>query len=457
MVRNILIKTLVIFTFCLLLAFGCGKKIEKDDTSDGTPTREDRGIDPRDDLRVREFISKQTVTCEDENLCAISVAKIVVLDRKAVKFCTGTLINKNIVAIASSCLTRSLRVPGISCSQSVHVLFPETRYRNKKTVKCERIIQSDNNYFADSALLKADIALIELQEDVSSRSARFSDRGFEENSIYRAWKVTAQNDYDATIGVDNCSALFESYANPFVTNSKAPFMTVSGCDFKEGNLGAPLFDRSGVVRGIMSAPVSQALIDNLDSSGKLSEETSKIAHVSNFSCFSYPFNRDSVDPNCNISVSEIKLKILRIEMLDRQSVHDRNKIEIKNELEEYQRYFKWNVEFVKNESNDFLETHIASPKCIHRSASWLYEFKNGRKYRTWVTKEINYKNYVLKVKLDKFLKPVSVATITPLKSYFLSFSPSRVYFNRNTNLYINSSLFGEDTRSEHDYVRENCR
>ncbi len=457
MVRNILIKLIPIFIFISVLVSSCGKKIEEDSSSGDPPTREDRGIDPADDQRVREFISKQTITCEDQNECSRSVAKVVVLNRQAVKFCTGTLIQKNIVAVASSCLTRALRVPGISCFESVHILFPETKYRNKKTVKCQRIIQSDNNNFADSALLKTDVALIELQDDVSSRSARYSNEGFRENGIYTAWKVNVQNQYDATITQDKCSALFGSYANPFVTSSKAPFMTVSGCPFQEGNLGAPLVNFRGEVKGIISAPVNQGLIDSLKRAGSLREEVSKIAHVSNFSCFTYPFDSDSLDPECKVSVSEIKLKILRIEMLNRDSVHDENKADIKEELEEYRRYFKWNIDFVKNQQDDFYETHITSPKCLFSSASWLGEFRNGRKYRTWVTKEISYKNYILKNKLDRFLKPVSVATITPPKSYFLSFSPSRVYENGNTNLYINSSLFGADTVTEHSIVREECR
>lgn len=444
------------FIFCLLLATSCGKKIEKDDSSDGSPTREDRGINPEDDARVREFISKQTITCEDESFCSRSVAKVVVLDRAGVKYCTGTLIKKNIVAIASSCLTRSLRVPGISCSKSVHVLFPETRYRNKKTVKCKSIIQSDNNYLADSALLKTDIALIELKEDVSSRSARYSDDGFKESSIYKAWKVTVQNEFDATLGFDNCSALFASYANPFVTSSKAPFMTVSGCSFQNGNLGAPLFDYKGEVKGILSAPVSRGLIDHLASTGRLSEEVSQIAHVSNLACFRYPFDPESMDPDCNVSVSDIKLKLLRIKMLEDQSIHEKNKSEIIKELEQSQKYFKWNFEFIENEKDNFLETHIVSPKCINRSRSWLSEFKNGNKYRNWVTKEITYKNYTLSIKLNKFLKSDSVATVTPLKTYYLSFGPARIYKYRATSLYINSSLFSSDTRTEHINVRENC-
>lgn len=457
MVRNILIRLVFIFIFCFLFAISCGKKVGKDDSSSGTPSRDTRGIDPEDDALAREFILKQTVTCEDESLCSRSVAKVVVLDSRGVKYCTGTLIKKNIVAIASSCLTRSLRVPGISCQKSVHVLFPETRYRNKKTVRCQSIIQSDNNYLADSALLKTDVALIELKEDVSSRSARYSEEGFKENSVYTAWKVTVQNDYDATIGFEKCNALFGSYANPFVTSSKAPFMTVSGCAFENGNLGSPLFDYRGEVKGILSAPVSQGLLDHLENTGRLSEEVSQIAHVSNFACFRYPFDPDSMHPDCKVSVSDIKLKLLRIKMLNDQSLHDRNKTEIIKELEANQKYFKWNFEFVENNKENFLETHIVSPRCINRSRSWLNEFRNGRKYRTWVTKEITYKNYVLSIKLNKYLKPDSVATITPLKSYFISFSPARIYSNWTTNLYINSSLFNSDTRTEHLNVRENCQ
>ena len=128
----------------LLLFTSCGKKVEKNDPVIGE--RVDRGINPADNEQVQEFIRKQTVQCSVGLLCNKSVAKVVVIDRKAVRYCTGTMIGSKKMLIAASCLTRSLRVPGIDCRQSVFAIFPEVLGHKKLVANCSKVVSSSSQF-----------------------------------------------------------------------------------------------------------------------------------------------------------------------------------------------------------------------------------------------------------------------------------------------------------------------
>jgi hypothetical protein len=439
--------------------FSCGKKVEKNSQEDPGP-RQDRGVDPTDDVRVREFISKQRVTCEDYYDCHKSIAKIIVLDKSAVRHCVGTLIGGNTILVASSCLTRSLRVPGVDCKQSIHAIFPGSSKHKQVVTNCRQILSSDHSIFIDPALRRGDIARIQLDTRSSriirsalrSRATRYSKRGFSEGDTFKAWKVDKVSEFDAIVREESCKVLFNSYANPFVSSEDSPFTTVTGCSLNPGNLGAALVDKNKNIRGLFSSPLSSTTLNFLKERNLLSEETESIVHVSNLACL---FNR--VKNECSDVKTEGQLKKLRAAILNRNSVHRRNKAKIKKELETYDKYFKWDVGFFLSPDGKVFESSIEKPNCFYDKNSWIREFGSGRRYKNWVTKKINLKNYHLKVKLNKFLKPVSAVEEIAPKDYFVSFSPQNIFDKKRTQVNIRTLIFGTEVKNYFDKITGVCK
>jgi hypothetical protein len=444
-------------TLCLVF-ISCGKEVEENSPDSPEPRRE-RGVDPTDDVRVREFIAKQRVSCEDDYDCHESIAKVIVLDKSAVRHCVGTLVGDDTLLLASSCLTNSLRVPGVDCRQSVHVIFPKSAKHKKLVTSCKRVLSSDNSLLVDPALRRGDIARIQLDSKSShaigkafkARSTRYSKRGFSEGYTFKVWKVDKLNEFEAVVKKELCKVLYNSYANPFVKNENSPFMTVSNCAFNPGNLGAALVGRNKNVRGLFSSPLSPTILNFLKERNLLSEVPTSIVHVSNLACL---FSEDEQD--CSEVKTEVELKKIRSEMLSRNSVHKKNKDKVKKELETYQKYFKWSFGFFLSTDRKEFEAAIEKPKCFYDIGSWLKEFGSGRRYKNWVTKKISYKNYSFKVKLDKNLKPISSIEEAQARDYFVSFSPQDIYSRKRTQVSVRTSIFGDEVRSIFRNVTSNC-
>ena len=390
------------------------------------------------------------------------------MDRKAVRHCVGTLIGNSTLLVASSCLTRSLRIPGADCGRTIHAIFPESNGHKKIVTSCKRILSSDHSFFDDPALRRSDIARIqldtrssrEISNGLKKRKTRYSRKGFEEGEFFQAWKVDKISDFEAVVKKETCKALYRSYANPFVTSKNSAFMTLSGCSFEEGNLGSAIMDGNQNVRGLMSSALSKSMLSFLESRDLLAETPSETVHVSNLACAFRSFKDSGSSKRLKYTCTHVKtekeLKRLRFEMLRDKRVHRRNKDQIEKDLEKYKKYFKWDIEFFLNPSRNILETSIEQPKCFHESSKWLGEFRSRRRYKERVTQKINLKNYRLQIMLNSSLKPVSVKSETPDKNYFISFSPRDIFNKKRTWVNIRTQVFGKEESHYYNRVTGVC-
>lgn len=450
--------------------------MEEDISSNEPGPRNDRGIDPTDDIEVRDYILRQEVTCEKPYDCHKSIGRVLVLDRRAIRHCVGTLVGSKTLMVASSCLTTQLRIPGVDCSQSIHVIFPQSDGHKKLITNCKSIVSSNLSFSPEAALRKSDVTRIELDTksndtlklNLKKRGTRYSRRGFRNNWTYKLWKIDLdKNDkFKSVVRSEKCKALYRSYANPFVDSSSSPFMTFSGCSFKDGNLGAAFTDRNNYIRGLLSSGVSEETVNFLRSRDLLSEEPEGIVHASNLAClFSFKTNvkdserikpRKSWKQSCSETRENGRLQQLRAQMLRNQVVHRSNQTGIKTRLEKYERYFRWNIDFFQSKDSRVLETSMKQPKCFFKLSDWIREFGSGRNYKNWVTKKVILDNYHLKVKLNRFLKPASTVVDLPKKEYFVSFSPQDIYSKGRTQVVIRTSLFGKEIRNSYSNVTANC-
>jgi hypothetical protein len=443
---------LPLITFILI---SCGKQME--DSSDGNGRR----VVPRKPTptSLLRFIEKQKVECEDEFFCPESVAKLVVVDRETIRYCTGTLIDGKTMVTSSSCLTPSLRIPELDCSENIFILFPRTHIRPAMRAKCDKVTISDsNNSSTDPALWRSDFTFFKLQERVPRKPMRYSRRGMSEGSPYVAWKVDYETDTDGILRSETCYPVFHSYANPFGSKRSSPMIPVADCEYLEGNAGSPLINSKGSMVGLYSERLDKTVGTFILNSDILSEPMANIHHVANMSCVKTPKDLATYiyDSECNKDINVNQLDRLRSRIISSRSVHQSNMNFIKKELEEPIKYFKWDVHFVPNARRNAFEAHVKRPKCFYDIDKWVWEFTRLGRIRTFAFINVDYPRYRLYTKLNRQLKAVSVVDNSQTKSYRIEFNPKYAKQVGNTFVNVISDVFGRDNVLRFDNITDEC-
>jgi hypothetical protein len=440
-----------IYIFILIssVIFGCGKKVDKNPLDEMTdPNRDQRDDRVENDEAVRRFILAQELTCADERECPENVAKLVIINRQQITFCTATLYNNDVLLTSSSCLPRSLQVTGLNCNKNIFAIFPKTRNKEIQRVGCSKILKSDtSDELKDPALLKSDFAFIKLNEKVKRRTSFVSRRGMSPSKYYETMKVNYIDDYMGEIVKKKCNPLFNSFANPFTTSDYSPMVTVSDCGFNQGNVGSAVFNAKGFIVGVFSSKMDKKVGSSILDLNVLTEPMADIHHVANTACIKFPISRYKLKRNdeCTKDINISLLDNLRKKILSNTKVHISNMVKIKKEIEAPNKYFKWKVKFYGNSATNSFEPHIEKPKCFFRLKSWIREFygRFGR-LKTWVRKDIKHPHYLLNTKLNRLLQPVSQVIELEDKKYSFYFNPRYASQMNNTSVVIgNTTLHGQ--------------
>lgn len=465
MIKLILFTT---FTSVFLLS-SCAKKVEPED---------DRGRESvrREQIRIDEdihtFFKTQSVICGDGckqsgQLLDIagSVAKLVVYQRSKVRFCTGVLIGKDLIVTSSNCLERNTKLPNISCVNSVFAVFPESSDQEQVSAMCDSVVSSNIiDESVDPSLWRNDFAFIRLQKSVDREPVKISRKGMKEGQVLTSIKVDYLDDQLGSLETSACSPLYNSYANPFSNHWSSPMVPVVDCEFSEGNLGAPLFNKKGELVSLISAKMDPALTSTIMDQNMLEEGVAPIQHTSNFACARVPLasEKDFV-PNleCYKSIDYSRLDRLRGDILSSKKVHRKNIEKIREELEAKNKYFEWNVDFVSSEKGMTHEAHYGAPKCFTGIEEWLPEFSRTR-FGTLTVYGYGFINlrhnaYTLRTKLNRYLKPVSSLSIGESKLYKVEFNPADAYFSGKTEVSVSAPLFGLDTTMKYSEVTDVCQ
>lgn len=455
-------KEFLIILSIILSLISCGKKV-KNNESDSNPTRDGRDNIPDivNDEGLRRFIEAQDVKCADESNCPESVAKLVVIERDNVRYCTGTLVSKNTMVTSSSCLLKSLRIPGINCQKNIFAIFPKIGRVNKITVGCQSVISSDTNeQDLDPALIQSDLAFIKLNSDVDRYYSFLSRRGLSEYNAYKTFKMDYINDYEGVIKEKECQPFYNSFANPFVTSSYSPLITLSQCSLIEGNHGAPIVDYRGYIVGISSLAMDKKIGTSIMNQNLLTEPMAEIQHVTNMACANIPSEiyRYSKRKECDRDINIGQLDTLRRKILLNTDIHRDEMIKIKNELESPLKYFKWKIKFYANSEGNVFEPNLEKLNCFYDINSWINEFKGSfGRYKTWVKVNFKLPNYKLQTKLNGLLQPVSIVNKIEDKDYGITFNPRYAFHMKNTTTIVTSSVHGNETNERFDDITDRCR
>lgn len=453
-----MMKKITLILIASLTLFSCGKKVS-DSGSSSLPAGGDRG-GLNDDIgeTLRVFINKQTHLCSDELHCNESIAKLVVVDRQNIRFCTASLVGHDVLLTSASCLPKTLRVPGLDCSKNIFAIFPGTTFLKEVKIGCKKVVSSDTNENVDPALWRSDFAFIKLSKSADRKVLKLSRVGLKEDVPFRAYKVDFSNDYDAYQNLSYCFPVHNSYTNPFSTQRFSPMISVRDCKNVHGNLGSPLMDFTGKIVGIFSEKLDEGVGSYITNTNLLIEPLAPIHHVANTACLKLPKD-DSTEINKECS-KQISMKILdrkRAQILKSKEIHKKNMENIKYDLENPLKYFKWNVEFHSDFKGIRHEPHFARPNCFFDIDLWVYEFSRWGRIREWASIRVDVPNFVIETKLDRKLKPFSFVSEQGRKEYTVSFNPRYAFNMRNTTVHIKGKLMGREFIHRYKNISDVCQ
>lgn len=425
--------------FALLIAASCGKKVNKED-SPNFPETPRNGTAP--DPGIHDIFDQYSAVCEEE--CHPSVAKLIVYNEGSEVTCTGTLVAPDVVVTSSNCLPRNLRLPSLSCVNNIYAIFPGSSSLKPQRVKCDIILSSTNlSGLRDPALFKSDYAFIRLSESVKRPVVEISNDGLEKNARYTAWKMENKRfsrSKSSVMKKDTCDVFYNSYANPFTRSKRSPMVTVKGCEIEEGSLGAPVISERNEILGLLSAPMDQGLIKQLEKAELLSGDVDgvqNIQHVFNMGCSETPrrMRGFALATECFRDIDIVELNKLRNPMLRYDNNHTQAgdlQAHIISGLEEDMKYIKWNIRFINLAGNSGKAiARYVSPECFKNPEKWQREFRQGwiwrRRLKRKVQVETKHKRKFIEVKLNNKLLPHLVVGEDKGKvSYDVEFNPRSV-------------------------------
>lgn len=440
--------------FLLIAICSCGKKAKNSDSSgpDRKPT--DTISDPT------RFILSQNVYCSDVFDCPEAVAKLVVMDRGGVRYCTGSLISANKMVTAASCLPRALQVKDLDCTSSIYALFPKTLFFGSELARCRKIVYSDYHENEDPALWRQDLAIIELVRPTLRSPFLVSSEGMKEGTPLESLQMSYQTEYNGVINKKNCSPIFNSYANPFSTKSDSPMISTGNCYLEEGNQGSPLLNARGELVGILGANLDRNISNYLQQSGLLGEKMSGISHASNLACATEVINPAVKSLECERPISISLLDDLRYRLLQNKTLHESRMQKILVDLEKPEKYFKYDFYFKYNYEKDFFEIDMEKPKCFFDINNWIYEFSRwGGRVRTYAVLNYEIPRYRFKTKLNKYLQVYSEQTMLTNKKFKVEFNPKDA--SRYGNTYVSISSTDESgeflPRADYSEITSSCQ
>jgi hypothetical protein len=184
--------------------------------------------------------------------------------------CSGVLISENEVLTNDHCVGMSLSVaahPGrfedIPCEGDVFVSFAATGDSGALRSACRSIRFRSG----ERGIGSVDYAVIQLKEKVLARSqVRFSRKGLADGDEVGIFRVQMDGDtgFGGTQSRLGCQASHRTFVYPQLDSADAPLMTLGDCPIVLGNSGAPVFNSSGELSGIIQGYLAVRSNEELD-------------------------------------------------------------------------------------------------------------------------------------------------------------------------------------------------
>jgi len=366
-------RILYLIFICFLFAFlGCGKKISHTQ-SNQKPVRIKDPVLAEEEI----YLKSQQVLCESKSFCPESVAKIVVFENRTPRICTGFLVSEDVVATASTCLPKVLRLKNQACTGDVTFLFPETRLSPALRVGCEKVLLSSDPQGNDPVLWRENLSFLKLAGKVSGRKPFILDRaGMPDNNQISFWFVDQVDKEVGFLRKKTCTTVFNSYVNPLATNQSSPNQLLGNCAALDSSLGAPLVNESGRVSAVVSYDLPKEIRRYLESTGLLTRPLKPMLLATNIACAATIFDYRVLDQKeCFKSMTQEDLNTKRDILISNESFFEKEKKILEEKLDQSNIFIKFKVSV---ELTGDVRSFKIEPWCFKNVNSWLWRINPSR-------------------------------------------------------------------------------
>ncbi len=208
--------------------------------------------------------------CDFEGECHPSVALVSIVTEQGLARCSGVLISEDEVLTNDHCVGMSLGVvarPGrfedIPCEGDVFASFAASGEAGAIRSGCKSIRFRSG----ERGIGSVDYAVIRLKEKVPARArVRFSKKGLADGDEVGIFRVQMDGDtgFGGTQSRLGCQASHRTFVYPQLDSVDAPLMTLGDCPIVLGNSGAPVFNSSGELSGIIQGYLAVRNNEELD-------------------------------------------------------------------------------------------------------------------------------------------------------------------------------------------------
>lgn len=417
---------LVLMSLIFTLVLSCGKKAqEKNNTSDQSQ--------PQQTSELEAQLNQQELFCASDRSCPNYIAKVAVLYKGKLKFCTGFITDENVIATASSCLPERLRSKDLPCDKDVFFFFAQTNEKPKR-VACKKVIEVSEIDAKEPFLWRNDLAYLEYEEIKPSERRRIvtpSRAGMSDLDHFYLWTVDQIDDLQGIIRKsEDCQSVHNSYFNPLANNEFSPVMTLAGCEYEKGNSGAPIFDYRGKVRGVVSMPVETKYVEEVMSMRVLGKPLKKMMHVSNFSCApTIPQQEVANENECGKVLDYTSYDQARREMINESNLFKSAVQRIETATNNKTRYLQLKAKLTAIGDDYQVEMR---PTCFKNVSSWIGEFNSSRAF----TFNIELPDIKLRSSMNEYGRMIALEFVRQNIPTNFQFKPSILRSNRQTTVYV---------------------
>lgn len=421
--KKILYRSFVGMSFLAIIC--CGKKVEDSDKSSGNH-RYDTPIS----TDLEQSLKDQQLSCEPGSVCPNYLGMIQVIDKGQIRTCTGFLVDKNIIATSSSCLPEILRLANQDCSNDVHFFFSSMVSDKTVRVGCDSVISASDLKSSNPVLWRDDIAYLKMNSSLSfRRTLKFSRKGFADQDLYTAWFISRMDAKTSFIKRETCKNIQSSYVNPFANNPSSPNILVSDCELSESASGAPLVDKRGEVRGVVSKHVNNSISEYLVKVGLANAPLKKMFHGTSYACAPTIYDSQVLDEvECLKDMGQVALDEGLTKVLEPVEVFDTALKELNKELNDQVPYMNFNVSL---EGNAIQKALSFTPRCFKPLNQWIDKVD----YTSTFVTDFYFPQTIVKKSLDTYGKLTATISKAKNQKFNLQFS------TRNLKKYANSKVF----------------
>lgn len=419
---------LVISAAVLALVYSCGKQEkgsskEEPYTPPVLPERE-------------EILGKQEILCEPGTFCPDYIAKIVVFDKGSVRYCTGTLIDRNKLLTSASCLPSYLRSTEADCSQDIHFFFNKGS-RPPERLKCKSILQVSELDGNNTEYWRDDVAILEMSDKLIWREHRdISKKGMRDGDKVRFFAIEQSNNFTAVIRKEECEVVHNSYLYPLSANESSPNTLLAGCSRKQGYRGAAILDGFPRIRAVLSD--NSGLKVSLENSPLLIKPLKDFVHVSNFACA--PFLNETgflEEQECAKPLNYPSIAGLRSGLLSDEERFSGLVQKLEQTANSFTKYHRLSAVLTSIGDKHVLDWR---PSCFKNVSSWINSVKGDGD----VTEAPELPKSTLRKGVDSYGRAVTQEVEDAREKYYFTFSGKRLFKEKLSDVFVSTQ--NTDTR-----------